>query len=38
MDESKIVSAVQSCMREASDSGKPFRAINDYLSKLKSQG
>ena len=38
MDESKITTAVQACLRDALKSDKPFRSINDSLAMLKRHG
>jgi hypothetical protein len=38
MDESKILAAVQACIKDALKSDKPYRSINDSLTKLKLHG
>jgi hypothetical protein len=38
MDASKIAAAVEACLRQAQESERPFRAINDFLSLLKREG
>jgi len=38
MDENKIAAVVQTCIRDALNSDKPYRSINDSLALLKSHG
>jgi hypothetical protein len=38
MDESKIAAVAQECFASATKTEKPFRAVNDFLRALRSQG
>ena len=38
MEETKIAAAVEACINDALNSGKPYRSINESLAKLKLHG